>query len=302
MSTPTCWRAPKAWLAISLALMTFGASAAAEPVRVASLLPFVEDALAGDPAAEVVAAVRRSPHQPAAAEVDLGNPHAPSLEALATARPAVVVGDARIHARFAPQLGALGAELLLLEPSSVEATLAGLRELAGYLGTDTTLPARVDTAAEQLAGLSLAKPVPALALFGTPGSFYVLTGESWLGDLMNRMGFTLAGTEGPRTERFPGLVQLSDEVLVTLRPELVLLVAHGDAEKIAAGFERKLEGGGAWEGLRNAAHRGLHVLPAERFASNPGLGLPDAARTLRAIAEGGESLAEAGDEGAVAAR
>ena len=63
-------------------------SGAEEPTRVATLLPFVEEALVLDPEhVEVVATVRSDLHVPVTGGViDLGSPHSPSFERLAEAR------------------------------------------------------------------------------------------------------------------------------------------------------------------------------------------------------------------------
>src|SRR5215510_1087634 len=70
-----------------------GPAPAAEPVRVASLLPFVSEAVGLVPGrAVVVASARTDLHTPPPAGiVDLGNPHAPDLEGLAAAKPGIVV-------------------------------------------------------------------------------------------------------------------------------------------------------------------------------------------------------------------
>jgi hypothetical protein len=82
----------------------------------------------------------------------------------------------------------------------------------------------------------------------------------------------------------PGYVPLSDEVLAGLRPELLLLLSHGDPTRVQAEFARRLEGG-PWAGLRASAKRGVHVLDPVLFQSNPGLDVVAAARSLVAIAE-----------------
>ncbi len=63
------------------------------------------------------------------------------------------------------------------------------------------------------------------------------------------------------------------------------MVAHGDPEAIRTSFTQRLDGGGAWEPMRKTATRGVHVLPAGLFSTNPGLGLPDAARQMHELAE-----------------
>lgn len=256
----------------------------AAPVRVATLLPFVADAVervGGD----VVATVRRDLEvAPPPPMIDLGSPHSPSLEALATAKADVVVGERALHG---PQRDALvrgGGDLLLVDTSSVGATLDGLLEVGRRIGAADGMSAAVRGTRETLAGSRLARRVPALVVFGAPGSFMVVTRRTWLGDLVATVGFENLGAGVVGAERHPGFVQVSDETLAGLRPEVVLLVAHGDPEALRAAFTRRLAEGGPWRGLADAKH-GVHVLPVELFATNPGLDLANAARHLHDLVE-----------------
>ena len=285
------WLVPVLWLALGLSPALSPAApalgeAAAAPVRVATLLPFVEDALREAPGdALLVASVRRSLHAPTPDDVaDLGNPHAPSLESLTAARPQLVVGDASLHARLRPQLERSGAEVLLLDTASVDATFAGLLALGRRVGGEDAMRARVDAVRAAIETASLEQPRKVLVLFGAPGSFYAMTERTWLGDLAGRLGFENASPAAGGSERFPGLVALSDEVVAGLTPDLVLLVSHGDPSAIRAALERRIRSGGAWRGLQRAAS--VEVLDPDLFAANPGLGMASAARALAAFAPG----------------
>ncbi len=260
--------------------LSASAHATAEPIRVATLLPFVEDALAFDPdRAVVVASVRRSRHAPLAEGViDLGNPHSPNFETLAEARPALVIADAGVHGRFRGPLSQGGARVLMLETSGIAATLEALAEVSKAVGGSPALDARIAALREELAGLVLHEETSVLALFGSPGSFFVMTERAWLGDLISALGLRNAITDGG-SERFPGLVPVSDEVMALANPDLVLLVAHGAPDKIRADLERKTAAGGAWAGL-GRARLGIHVLDPALFSANPGLDLGRAARTI----------------------
>jgi iron complex transport system substrate-binding protein len=257
-------------------------------VRVATFVPYVEEALARLPGAQVVvvATVRRSMHEPPRAGVaDLGTPHAPSLEALAAARPDLVVGDVSMHAMLAENVKPLGAELLLLDPSSIDATYAGLLEVAKRVGAVPEMQREVDASKAALAQLALAEPVSTLALFGTPARWLVVTERSWLGDLLQalRLDPVSKGTRG--AERIPGYAEVSDEQIATTRPELVLVVTHGDPRQIRAGLDARIGPRGAWSGVAEKAVDGVHVLDPGMFTVNPGLALPDAARALVALAK-----------------
>jgi len=287
--TPGAARAALCLLAVApillLASPRAGAAepAATAPLRVATLLPFVEDALRLAPErARIVASVRRELHRPPAEGViDLGNPHSPSFEALAQARPELVVGDRMIHAALESKLGTLGAELLLIDTSSVPSTLEALAGISRTIGGAEALDAEIEQARREIETLALAEPVSLLPLFGAPGSFYAMSDRVWLGDLAERLGFENLTPEGG-DERFPGLVALSDEAMAMMRPDLVVLVAHGDPSKIQADLASRTRRGGAWAAL-DRAPLGIHVLDPKLFSANPGLSIDEAARALVAL-------------------
>jgi iron complex transport system substrate-binding protein len=258
-------------------------AAAAGPARVATLLPFVEDALRDQDATrvQVVATVRRQMTEaPAGNVADLGNPHDPSLERLTEAKPTLVVGDRALHGRFAPRLEALGVAVLLIDSMSVEGTLAGLIEVAKWAGVGDAMMRQVEAARAALQGTSPARRT--LLVFGTPESFTLMTDRTWVGDLAARVGLRNLASEVGGPERHPGFVEVNDEALAGLDPELVLLVSHGAPEQVQERFAARFAGRGIWRTGPHPAR--IHVLSPALFAANPGLQLGAAAGELRKLA------------------
>ncbi len=266
---------------------TRAGSAQPKLLRVAALLPWVGEAVeVAGPDVALVAGVRRALHQPLPdGLVDLGNPHSPSLERLVEVHPDLVVADRAIHARLAPQIEQLGATVLLLGTDSVAETTASLDALSAALGRPAPLEARIAEVRARIGALADRSEASVVALFGAPGSFYVMTERAWLGDLARHVGLDLA-IAASGDERFPGLVAVSDEAMATAHPDLVLLVAHGDPSRIRADLERRTAEGGAWSGLAGA-RLGIHVLDPDLFSANPGLEIVRAAEALVALAPAG---------------
>jgi iron complex transport system substrate-binding protein len=263
-------------------LLTFAAGAA--ELRVATLLPCVEDALRGVDGVTVVAGIRASMRAPERTDViDLGSPHSPNLERLASADADLVVADALIHAPLREELARSGAELMLFDTTSVDATFAALEQLGARVGRPELLAERVKASRAQLEGQALSQPVKVLALFGTPGSFQVVTSGAWIGSLLEALHYQNLGADLTGASRFPGFAEVSHEKLATLRPELVVLVAHGDPARIRQELDGLIAGTGPWHGIGSSASKGVHVLPPELFVSNPGLELPRAARAITAL-------------------
>lgn len=262
------------------------ATAAAEPVRVATLLPAVDDALArigGD--VTVVATVRRQLHRPAAADRgDLGSPHAPNLEALGAARADLVVGDQALHGGLRDRLAALAGEVVLVRTDSVDHTLDDLAMVGERVGAEPAMRALIEQSRTRLAA-ARGRAVPVLVVFGTPGAFMVVTPRSWLGDLVRVVGLHNVAPSTGGTERHPGFVQFDDEALSALRPEYVLLVGHGDPTAIEAALRARLAPGGALAALGAVVAGRVRSLPADLFSANPGLALADAGIALRAASE-----------------
>jgi iron complex transport system substrate-binding protein len=281
-------RARASLVGATLLLAATAAAEPARPVRVATLLPFVADALQDVPdRAVVVASVRRSLAEPPAPGVaDLGSPHSPSFEKLAESRPDVVVAERAMHAALVEKLGRSGGEVLLVDTSSVDETLAGLRALGKRVNAAEEMDRAVARTKEEIRSQTLAKPLPTLAIFGVPGSFLLITDRTWLGDLLGELRFENAAAAPAGNERFPGYVELSDELLAGLGPEIVLLVAHGDPDAIRAALAKRIDEDGAWSSIRETANRGVHVLDGEVFGTNPGLEMAEAARELRRLAQG----------------
>jgi iron complex transport system substrate-binding protein len=271
---------------LAIAFVALAANPSAEPVRVATLLPSVEQALRGIDGITVVAGVRSSFRAPERTDViDLGSPHHPNVERLANARADWVVGDAQINGHQKDELGRFGSKVVLIDTTSVDGTLDGLLAFARQLGADPALAPRVAEARARLAKQTLGARMPVLALFGTPGSFQVVTNGAWLGSLLDTLGFENLGANLKGKQRVPGFVEVSQEHLSTLRPELVVLVAHGDPRQIQSELASQLAGSGPLAGLGRSAKRGVHVLSPELFVANPGLDLPRAAEALVSLAQ-----------------
>lgn len=266
------------------------ARAAARPVRLATLLPYVAEAFVGSPGqVRVVGSVRRSPHSPLPAGVaDLGSAHTPSFETLASLRPDITVIDRRLHAALLPQLREIGGEVTSIDGGSVDSTFAGLLLVAKKVGggeVERSIAARIAQARRELAAARLAQPVETLPLFGAPGSFLFITERTWLGDLLRRLGFKSSIPAWPAGgEAIPGYVEVSPELLTSFHPRIALLLAHGDAAALEKAFrERFARLIGSEKG---AAPVTIKTLDPALFAGNPGLDMGRAARALQEIAAG----------------
>ena len=108
----------------------------------------------------------------------------------------------------------------------------------------------------------------------------VVTSRTWLGDLIQRLGFENAAEDISGGERFPGFITVSDEVISTLTPEVILLVAHGQPEGIRDSFMKRMHANGVWRSAAESAGENVVVLDPALFSVNPCLEFPRAADWL----------------------
>jgi iron complex transport system substrate-binding protein len=257
-------------------------SGAAEPLRVASLVPLAESAIALMPGkAVLVASVRRWPGAPLPPGVaDLGSPHGPSLEALHGVRPNLLVVDLILNSGQVDKLGRADWEVLAIDTRSVRSTLEGIVALGQRAGAQDEIQKAVDAVNEELRARKLARPVRALTVFAAPGDPLVVTSRTWLGDLLGSLGFEDVAATHSGSERLPGYVLVSAEVLATLEPEVMFVVAHGNPAEVEESFRRDLRERAMWRGASGSTRGRVYMLDPVLFSTNPGLEMTRAATWL----------------------
>jgi iron complex transport system substrate-binding protein len=217
-----------------------------------------------------------------------------SMEALVKLRPDLIVSHPTHH-RFPPQaMEPLGIPLLLLQHRSVAEVLDGIVLLGAATGRmqeggdlRTALQARI-----QVLSADNRDPRPrVLLLFGTARSFLAMGEETYAGDLLRLAGGQNVAAHLPHNPAGSGFLPLSLELIVKSRPEWILVVMHGDPERVAEAYRKELEGNPAWRQVPAVLLGQVRVLPDDLFASSPGPRLDQALAYLQRLlaAEGGDA-------------
>jgi iron complex transport system substrate-binding protein len=87
----------------------------------------------------------------------------------------------------------------------------------------------------------------------------------------------------PRHPAGRGILPLSLELIVKSRPEWILVVMHGDPERMVEAYRKELEGNPAWRQLPAVALGRVRVLPDDLFATSPGPRLDQALACLKRL-------------------
>jgi iron complex transport system substrate-binding protein len=215
-----------------------------------------------------------------------GLPVVDSLEDIIRLRPDLIVSHPNHHRFSPPMLEQLKIPVLLLRHQSVEEVLTNITLLGAVTGRAQQVEALLGALRERIRlpireGWERRPRV--LLVFGTPRSFFVMSEETYAGDLLRLAGGQNVVTQFPLHRTGEGFHPLSLELIVRSRPEWVLVVTHGDPERVAAAYRKELEGHPAWWQLPAVALGQVHVLPDDLFASSPGPRLDQALAHLRQL-------------------
>jgi len=256
---------------------------AAAPQRIVALTPSAVETLFAIGAGLTVVGRGTAAVFPPEAE---GIPVVDSLEDIIRLRPDLIVSHPNHHRFSPPMLEQLKIPVLLLQHRSVEEVLTNITLLGTVTGRAQQVEALLGALHERirlLTGEGWERRPRVLLVFGTPRSFFVMSEETYAGDLLRLAGGQNVAAQFPVRLTSGGFHPLSLELIVRSRPEWVLVVTHGDPERVAAAYRKDLEGHPAWWQLPAVISGRVHVLPDDLFASSPGPRLDQALAHLRQL-------------------
>ncbi|CDN44712.1 hypothetical protein BN871_FJ_00240 [Paenibacillus sp. P22] len=174
-----------------------------------------------------------------------------------------------------------GRQVLFNSQNTFEDIKASVRLYGKLLGKESK--AEEITAGMDRSVGSLKKPASkpkTLIVYGAPGSFVVALPTSYPGSFLELAGGENVASKFPKMDTMPQYAELSMERIVASNPELILLITHGDAAEVKAGFKKQFEGNAAWKSLPAVKNDRFEVLPQDLFAANPGIRAPKAIETI----------------------
>lgn len=221
------------------------------PRRVVALSPSVVEilyAVGAPPVARVSSALYP---EEAKALPAVGSSYQPSIEQIAAQQPDLIIADQQI------QRPDLIAELEKVAPVfamrvlTVDDLLKALRTAGRIMGKseqgERAAQAIVDKFAAVQARLPAQRP-RVFIMIGTADAFFAAKPNSFVGDVVQRLGARNLVTEGPDTAGFPGFTTYSLERLVQLDPDVILVATA--APPNAPRTSQVLASNPAWANLR----------------------------------------------------
>lgn len=212
----------------------------------------------------------------------IGNPMSPDIEVIASLEPTVVVSVDSLSADLTEQFKVLGAEVFFVNLSSYE----GLKETITNLGTRfgtaekaAELIADFDAREQAVLAEIEGKEAPSvLIIFGAGSSFMTASADTYVGDLVKRVGGENIITDAPSA-----FAPVDMEYLASMNPEYILFMSHANPEESLKAFKQEVESNEAWQNFDAVKNDKLLALETGYFGMSANLLAVDAMEMLTDI-------------------
>lgn len=215
----------------------------------------------------------------------IGNPMAPDMEVIASLEPTVVVSVDSLSEDLKTQFDTIGAESFFVNLSSYDGLKTSIDELGERFDVKAEadeLIAGFEAKEEEIAKLTEGKEAPSvLIIFGASGSFMVASEDTYVGDLVKRVGGRNVITDAPAA-----FSPVDMEYLASQNPDYILFMAHANPEESLAAFKQEFETNVAWQSFDAVKNDKVIALPTGYFGMSANLLAVDAMEKLAEILYG----------------
>ena len=212
----------------------------------------------------------------------IGNPMSPDMEVMLSLEPTVIVALESLGEDYKTNFSSENIETLLVSLSSYEdlketITLLGERfgkekEAAHIIDEFTSREASI---LEKVAG----KESPeVMIVFGAPGNFMIATTESYVGDLVSRVGGI-----NIIDDTSSSFIPVNMEYLADKNPDIILTMSHASPEVMKAVFEEEFATNELWQHFDAVKEGNVVNLDSNYFGMSADLSALDAMEMLADI-------------------
>lgn len=203
---------------------------------------------------------------------EIGTTHEVDLEQIAFVKPQVVLAHNIMNEKDVTKLEGIGTKVILTSGNSVadiQKQITTFGELLQKQEKAATLVGEIDAKLSELEEASK-EEVPALIVYGAPGTFMAALPSSLAGDILTKAGGTNIAADYPQLASYPQYASLDMERIVASNPQAIFIMTHADPEDVRDSFIKEMESSSAWSSIDAVKNNRIEVLPAELFGSNPG--------------------------------
>lgn len=212
----------------------------------------------------------------------IGNPMSPDLEVIASLEPTVIVSVDTLSGDLSSQFETLGAEVCFVNLSSYDGLKESVNKLGEYFEKQdkaAQIIADFESREQAVADSIEGKERPSvLIIFGASGSFMAASEDTYVGDLVKRVGGVNVIADAPSS-----FSPVDMEYLAGQNPEYILFMAHANPEESLAAFKQEFETNEAWQNFDAVKNDKVIALETGYFGMSANLLAPDAMQMLAEI-------------------
>lgn len=215
----------------------------------------------------------------------IGNPMSPDIEVIASLEPTVIVSVDSLSADLKEQFEVLGAEVFFANLSSYDGLKETITSLGARFGAEekaAEIIADFDAREQAVAAETADKEAPSvLIIFGAGTSFMTASEDTYVGDLVKRVGGANIITDAPSS-----FSPVDMEYLASMNPEYILFMSHANPEESLKAFKQEVESNEAWKNFDAVKNDNLIALETSYFGMSANLLAVDAMEKLADILYG----------------
>ncbi|MEF3354916.1 helical backbone metal receptor [Paenibacillus sp. GYB006] len=218
----------------------------------------------------------------------VGSSHQPDLEVIASLTPDAILSPESIKDSIEKMLKPSGLKGAYLPVDSLDGLKASLVAIGRLYDKEAEAEQVLNSFAEQESEIVKSvegKDAPTVMfLFGSTDYLMLMNEDTFAGSLARNLGATNVLTDTMQsTETY---VPFNMESVVEANPDVILLVAHGDAEAVAKKFEEDVKKNGAWEKMNAFKNGKMKTLDYNLFGVASLSKTPDAYKALSTVLYG----------------
>lgn len=215
----------------------------------------------------------------------VGTTASPNVEEIIALQPDLVLGaNTPFHHNLVPILAKAGIPILIQSLDHYQQILDTLRfygEMTGYPEQAAAAVEKIENRLTQVVEKTKNRTAPkVLVIWGSTESFNMATPNSFVGDLLWRLGAVNVADGQDKISGQSQYVPLSMEYVARINPDVILLITHSSDEKVSDKFRKELAEHPAWRGMKAVREDRVHKLPYHLFAVNPGTRVGEAIEVL----------------------
>lgn len=215
----------------------------------------------------------------------IGSSHQPDLEKVAALQPDTILSPTSIKESIDKMFKPSGLPTAYLPVDSLDELKASAAALGRLYGKEDKAQEVLQAFAKEEAEILTAvegKPAPkVMFLFGSTEYLMLMNENTFAGSLAKNLGASNVVADTLKSSET--YVPFNMESVVEANPDVILLVAHGDADAVAKKFEEDVKKNGAWEKLQAFKNGKMQPLDYNLFGVASLTKAPEAYKALSSI-------------------